>query len=60
MDVIYGLTPKDDARAETFDLSAGDSFVIPPGVRARYSEGSEDLELLEVSLPGKFETFLID
>ena len=54
------MTHKADAREATFDLSAGDSFVLPPGVRARYNDVSEDLELLEVSLPGKFETFLID
>jgi mannose-6-phosphate isomerase-like protein (cupin superfamily) len=37
-------------------LSAGDAFVIPPGMRTRYSDPSDDLELLEVSLPGEFET----
>ena len=37
-------------------LSEGDAFVIPPGMRVRYSEFSPDLELLEVALPGNFET----
>ena len=41
-----------------FDLSAGDAFVIPPNMKTTYANASEDLELLEVSLPGKFETHL--
>ena len=39
-------------------LSAGGAFVIPPKMRTRYSDPSDDLELLEVSLPGEFETSL--
>jgi len=39
-------------------LSAGDAFVIPPGVRTRYSAPSDDVEILEVALPGAFETEL--
>ena len=53
------VTNEDAAGMLNFDLVAGDSFVIPPGARARY-RGSEDVELLEVSLPGKFETFLME
>ena len=41
---------------EPFALEAGDAFVIPPGMSVRYADPSEDLELLEVSLPGVFET----
>ncbi len=37
-------------------LSPGDGFVVPPGVRTQYSQCSDDLELLEVSLPGEFAT----
>ena len=37
-------------------LEPGDAFVIPPGMATRYTEMSEDFELLEVSLPGAFET----
>jgi hypothetical protein len=33
-------------------LTAGDAFVIPPGLATRYAEATPDLELLEVSLPG--------
>ena len=41
-------------------LVAGDAFVIPPDMACLYSAPSEDLELLEVSLPGDFETHLED
>lgn len=39
-------------------LEAGDAFVIPPGMATRYAAPSPDLELLEVSLPGAFETVI--
>jgi quercetin dioxygenase-like cupin family protein len=35
-------------------LSPGDAFVIPPGLAVRYADPSDDIELLEVSLPGRF------
>ena len=37
---------------EPYRLSPGDAFVVPPGLATRYSDATEDLELLEVSLPG--------
>ena len=37
-------------------LAAGDAFVIPPGMVTTYADPSEDIELLEVSLPGPFQT----
>jgi len=40
-------------------VEAGDAFVIPPGMATQYGDPSRDLELLEVSLPGVFETELI-
>lgn len=33
-------------------LEAGDAFVTPPGMATRYADASDDLELLEVTLPG--------
>jgi len=39
-----------------YALEAGDAFVIPPGMKTKYSDASDDLELLEVSLPGVFTT----
>jgi len=45
---------------ETRTLGTGDAFVIPPGMRTSYKNCSQDLELLEVSLPGTVETRLHD
>ena len=36
----------------------GDAFVIPPHFKTALTEVSEDLRLLEVSLPADFETAL--
>ena len=41
---------------ETCQLLAGDAFVLPPGLRSAYEGCTDDLELLEVSLPGAFAT----
>ena len=41
---------------EVCELRAGDAFVLPPGLRSAYERCTDDLELLEVSLPGAFET----
>ena len=41
-------------------LAAGDAFVIPPDMKTRYSEPSEDLEFLEVALPGVVPTTVGD
>ncbi|MDW4498731.1 cupin domain-containing protein [Sulfitobacter sp. D35] len=60
-DILFGfvldgaMTLEGEGR-EPFALTAGDAFVIPPGMRTRYAEPTEDLELLEVSLPGAFRT----
>lgn len=37
-------------------LAAGDAFVIPPGMKTRYNDPSDDIELLEVTLPGPLKT----
>lgn len=42
-----------------FRLSPGDAFVIPPGMATRYADPSEDLELLEVTLPGAPATVVV-
>lgn len=41
---------------KSHQLKAGDAYVIPPLVKTAFSNGSDDLEILEVSLPGSFET----
>jgi quercetin dioxygenase-like cupin family protein len=60
-DVLFGfvwtgsltfLAEEESARR----LSAGDSFVIPPGMNTAFTDVSTDLQLLEVSLPAAFET----
>ena len=58
--VMAGSMTLEGDGKEPFDLSAGDAFVIPPNMATRYSKPSNDLELLEVSLPGVFETTLLD
>ena len=45
---------------EAQDLRAGDAFAVPPRTRIAYERCSADLELLEVSLPGVFETTVHD
>ncbi len=50
-----GLTLEGDGK-EPFALTAGDAFVIPPGLRTRWADPTEDVEILEVSLPGPFRT----
>jgi quercetin dioxygenase-like cupin family protein len=37
-------------------LSAGDAFVVPPQLKTAFADATADLSLLEVSLPGVFET----
>ena len=41
---------------ESCELRAGDAFVLPPGLRNAYEGCTDDLELLEVSMPGAFAT----
>ncbi|MDG1745409.1 MAG: cupin domain-containing protein [Planktomarina sp.] len=58
--VLHGqLTLQSKAQAAQ-TLVAGDAFVIPPDMACLYSAPSADLELLEVTLPGDFETHLED
>ncbi|KAI3332853.1 RmlC-like cupin domain-containing protein [Ustulina deusta] len=39
-------------------LSEGDAYTLPPGLKTCLTSCSEDLSLLEVSLPGRFNTTL--
>ena len=50
--VMAGTMTLEGEGREPCALEAGDAFVIPPGMKTRYSEASTDLELLEVTLPG--------
>ena len=57
--VMEGKMRLEGEEQDPYDLVPGDAFVIPPGMKTCYKNVSKDLELLEVSLPGKFETNLI-
>ncbi len=50
------LTPEDGA---PHALVAGDAFAVPPGLATRYSDLTPDVELLEVALPGRFDTEVV-
>ncbi len=54
--VMKGAMTLENGRNERRELEAGDAFVIPPGMATRYLDCSPDLELLEASLPGSFNT----
>ncbi|HIF33709.1 MAG TPA: cupin [Planctomycetaceae bacterium] len=54
--VMEGSMTLRGAGQPAVELSPGDAFVIPPKMATRYSDCSADLELLEVALPGQFET----
>ena len=62
-DILFGfvmhgrVTLEGDGRAPSV-LEPGDAFVIPPGMKTRLSWPSADFELLEVTLPGTFNTKL--
>jgi quercetin dioxygenase-like cupin family protein len=57
--VMSGEMTLEGEGKDPFRLSPGDAFVIPPGLATRYSDATEDLELLEVSLPGNFATAVL-
>ena len=54
--VLQGAMRLRASGLEVQDLCAGDAFTVPPRTRTAYEQCSADLELLEVSLPGRFET----
>jgi len=54
--VMEGTMTLEGEGKEPYDLSPGDAFVIPPGMATRYRNPSGDLQLLEVTLPGTFDT----
>lgn len=55
--VLEGEMTLEGEGKDPYRLSAGDAFVIPPQMLTRYSAPSDDIALLEVSLPGLFTTF---
>jgi quercetin dioxygenase-like cupin family protein len=53
--VLEGSLILEGADQPAQHLVAGDAFVIPPGMKFCYQSPSQDISLLEVSLPGDFE-----
>lgn len=58
--VLEGQMTLEGEGRDPFDLAAGDAFVIPPNMTTCYNNASTDLELLEVSLPGRFATHVVE
>ncbi len=54
--VMEGRVTLEGEGKDPFELSPGDAFVIPPGMRTKLSRPSADFEMLEVNLPGAFKT----
>ncbi len=52
-----GMTLEGEGK-DPYRLEPGDAFVIPPGMATRYADPTDDLELLEVTLKGTFNTTL--
>lgn len=62
-DILFGFVMAGGVTLEgegkdPYRLARGDAFVIPPGMRTRLSDATDDFELMEVSLPGRFQTRL--
>lgn len=55
--VMRGLMMLEGEGRDPYPLEQGDAFVIPPGMKTRYADPSEDIELLEVTLAGNFRTW---
>lgn len=54
--VMGGHVTLEGEERDDFALEAGDAYVIPPGMKTRLGAPSDDFELLEVTLPGTFNT----
>ncbi len=54
--VMEGEMTLEGEGKDPYRLVAGDAFVIPPNMATRYSDPSDDIELLEVTLAGTFTT----
>ena len=54
--VMSGAMTLEGEGKDPWRLSSGDAFVIPPGMATRYADTTPDLQLVEVSLPGSFQT----
>jgi quercetin dioxygenase-like cupin family protein len=57
--VMSGEMTLEGEGKDPYRLSPGDAFVIPPGLKTRYTAPSADLQLMEVSLPGPVPTTIL-
>ena len=57
--VMSGNLTLEGEGKDPYRLSPGDAFVIPPGMATRYFDPTHDLELLEVALPGSFQSVAV-
>jgi quercetin dioxygenase-like cupin family protein len=60
-DILFGFVMKgaftlQGEGRDPVQLTPGDAFVTPPAMRTKWSDPSDDVEILEVSLPGAFLT----
>ncbi len=56
--VMQGTVTLEGQGRDPLPLASGDAFVIPPGFETRLGGASQDFELLEVALPGRFNSLL--
>jgi quercetin dioxygenase-like cupin family protein len=54
--VLSGTVTLSGDQQGAHPLAEGDAFVIPPDLKTSLTDASQDLRLLEVSLPASFET----
>lgn len=54
--VMEGSMTLEGEGKDPYTLAPGDAFVTPPHMKTRYSDPSDDIRLLEVTLPGGFAT----
>ncbi len=57
--ILSGSLTLTHERINIDTLSTGDACVLPPAKNYKYSNCSENLQLLEVSLPGNFKTKIV-
>lgn len=57
--VMNGTVTLEGEGRAPYRLEQGDAFVIPPGMKTRLSDPSDDIEMLEVALPGTFQTRIL-
>jgi quercetin dioxygenase-like cupin family protein len=57
--VMDGTMTLEGEGEEPRPLAPGDAFTLPPGMKTRFADPSPNFELLEVSLPGSFNTEIV-